>query len=93
MKTLKDFKFDKDRKSCYIGDKEILLTKTEYNLLNHFISNKNKVLNRREIALATWPFRVSDRTVDAAVSRLRKRLGDIGMFIKTRVGFGYGLFE
>lgn len=86
-----DLKIDKDRKSCFIGDKEIILTRVEYNLLNLFVDNKNKVLNRREIANAVWDTKVSDRTVDAVVSRLRKKLK--GIDLKTRTGFGYGLLE
>lgn len=86
-----DLKIDKDRKSCFIGDEEIILTRVEYNLLNLFVDNKNKVLNRREIANAVWDTKVSDRTVDAVVSRLRKKLK--GIDLKTRTGFGYGLLE
>ncbi|MGN0966400.1 MAG: winged helix-turn-helix domain-containing protein [Candidatus Coprovivens sp.] len=86
-----DLKIDKDRKSCFIGDKEIILTRVEYNLLNLFVDNKNKVLNRREIANAVWDTKVSDRTVDAVISRLRKKLK--GIDLKTRTGFGYGLLE
>ena len=86
-----NLKIDKDRKSCFIGDKEIILTRVEYNLLNLFVDNKNKVLNRREIANAVWDTKVSDRTVDAVVSRLRKKLQVIDL--KTRTGFGYGLLE
>ena len=86
-----NLKIDKDRKSCFIGDKEIILTRIEYNLLNLFVDNKNKVLNRREIANAVWDTKVSDRTVDAVVSRLRKKLQ--GIDLKTRTGFGYGLLE
>lgn len=86
-----DLKIDKDRKSCFIGDEEVILTRVEYNLLNLFVDNKNKVLNRREIANAVWDTKVSDRTVDAVVSRLRKKLK--GVDLKTRTGFGYGLLE
>lgn len=86
-----DLKIDKDRKSCFIGDEEVILTRVEYNLLNLFVNNKNKVLNRREIANAIWDTKVSDRTVDAVVSRLRKKLK--GIDLKTRIGFGYGLLE
>ena len=86
-----DLRIDKDRKSCFIGDEEVILTRVEYNLLNLFVDNKNKVLNRREIANAVWDTKVSDRTVDAVVSRLRKKLK--GIDLKTRTGFGYGLLE
>ena len=50
MITFKDLTVDTDRKTCYIEDKEILLTKTEYNLLLFLLSNKNKILTRKELA-------------------------------------------
>lgn len=93
MITFKDLTVDTDRKTCYIEDKEILLTKTEYNLLLFLISNKNKVLTRKEVAKSVWDAPVSDRAVDTTVSRLRKKLKGIGRYLTTRVGFGYGLLE
>lgn len=91
MMTFKNLTVDTDRKSCYIGDQEILLTKTEYNLLLSLLSSKNKVLNRKELAHLVWDNPVSSRSVDTTVSRLRKKLK--GIKLTTRVGFGYGLLE
>lgn len=93
MITFKDLTVDTDRKTCYIEDKEILLTKTEYNLLLFLISNKNKILTRKEVAKSVWDMPVSDRAVDTTVSRLRKKLKGIGRYLTTRIGFGYGLLE
>lgn len=93
MITFKDLTVDTDKKTCYIEDKEILLTKTEYNLLLFLISNKNKILTRKEVAKSVWDAPVSDRAVDTTVSRLRKKLKGIGRYLTTRVGFGYGLLE
>ena len=91
MVTFKNLTVDTDKKSCYIGNQEILLTKTEYNLLLSLLSNKNKVLNRKELARLVWDNPVSSRSVDTTVSRLRKKLK--GIKLTTRVGFGYGLLE
>lgn len=93
MITFKDLTVDTDRKTCYIEEKEILLTKTEYNLLLFLISNKNKIITRKELAKSVWDMPVSDRAVDTTVSRLRKKLKSIGKYLTTRVGFGYGLLE
>ena len=93
MITFKDLTVDTDRKTCYIEDKEILLTKTEYNLLLFLISNKNKILTRKELAKSIWNMPVSDRAVDTTVSRLRKKLKGLGRNLTTRIGFGYGLLE
>ena len=93
MITYKNLTVDTDRKTCYIEDEEILLTKTEYNLLLFLVSNKNKILTRKELAKSVWDVPVSDRAVDTTVSRLRKKLKGLGRNLTTRIGFGYGLLE
>lgn len=93
MIDFKNLKLDIDKKICYVDDKEILLTKTEYNMLLFFLSNKNKIFNRREIANSIWETNISFRSVDTIVSRLRRKLNGIHKNITTRIGFGYGLLE
>ena len=73
MITFKDLTVDTDRKTCYIEDKEILLTKTEYNLLLFLVSNKNKILTRKELARSVWDVPVSDRAVDTTVIKVKKK--------------------
>ena len=53
------------------------------------IDNSGRIMSRKEIASLVWEKPVSLRTVDAVVSRLRKKLGD--NHITTRFGFGYGV--
>ena len=93
MITFKNLTVDTDRKTCYIEEEEILLTKTEYNLLLFLLSNKNKILTRKELAKSVWDTPVSNRAVDTTVSRLRKKLKGLGRNLTTRIGFGYGLLE
>ena len=93
MIAFKNLTVDTDRKTCYIEDEEILLTKTEYNLLLFLLSNKNKILTRKELAKSVWDVPVSDRAVDTTVSRFRKKLKGLGRNLTTRIGFGYGLLE
>ena len=64
MITFKDLIVDTDRKTCYIEDKEILLTKTEYNLLLFLVSNKNKIFTRKELAKSVWDVPVSNLAVN-----------------------------
>ena len=91
--AFKDLVIDTDRKTCYLKDREIPLTKTEYNLLLYLMSNKNKVFTRKELTKSVWDIPVSHRAVDTTVSRLRKKLKDLGGNLTTRIGFGYGLLE
>ncbi|MEE1080137.1 MAG: response regulator transcription factor [Bacteroidales bacterium] len=67
------------------------LTKLEFELLQLFLSNVNKVFSREELLDRCWPHDVCviDRTVDVNITRLRKKIGEYGKQIKTRVGYGY----
>ena len=86
----KDLSIDLDTKLCYIDNKELNLTKAEYNLLVFFLLNQNKIFTRKEIINQVWNKPTSFRAVDTTVSRLRKKLGEMGKYIITRLGFGYG---
>lgn len=81
---------DLDTKLCFIDSKELNLTKVEYNLLVFFLLNQNKIFTRKEIVNQVWDKPTSFRAVDTTVSRLRKKLGLLGNYIRTRLGFGYG---
>lgn len=84
-------RINKDEKLCYVEDKPIKLTKSEYNIIEFFLEHPNKIFSREELINETWKDKVSDRAVDTAISRLRKKLG--GKYIVSRVGFGYGFIE
>lgn len=86
----KELIIDLDKKECHLNNDEISLTKTEYNLLVFFLSNRNKVYTRKEIMQKVWDSEVSLRAVDTTVSRLRKKIGQVGKHIVTKLGFGYG---
>ena len=89
----KELKLNLDIKVCTIGGEEINLTKNEFNLLEFLIKNKNKIFSRQEILNNVWSSRVSLRTVDTTISRLRNKMKDLGKYLKTRLGFGYGILE
>ena len=84
---------DLDKKECSLDGKEVSLTKTEYNLLVFLLNNRNKVYTRREIMQNVWDTEVSLRAVDTTVARLRKKIGQVGKHIVTKLGFGYGFNE
>lgn len=89
----KELKLNLDIKACIIQDEEINLTRNEFDLLEFLIKNKNKIHSRQEIINNVWSSRVSLRTVDATISRLRRKMKDLGKYLKTRLGFGYGILE
>lgn len=86
----KELIIDLDKKECYLDNQEINLTKTEYNLLVFFLKHRDKIYTRKEIMQSVWDTEVSLRAIDTTVSRLRKKIGQVGKHIVTRLGFGYG---
>jgi DNA-binding response OmpR family regulator len=70
---------------------EISLTQTEFKMLNLFIRNSEVVLSRDQILDFAWGqgTHVNDRTVDAHLSTLRKKLGKEHGSISSIRGVGY----
>lgn len=84
---------DLDLKVCILNNREIHLTKSEFLLLEFFIRHKNKIFSREELLRFGLLSSASKRAVDTNMSRLRKKLGDLGKYLITRQGFGYGLID
>lgn len=91
----KELIVDLDEKICFLDNIEIKLTKTEFNLLVFLLSNRNKIYSRKELMQYVWDpdVTVTGRAVDTTISRLRKKLKELGRHIITRLGFGYGFKE
>lgn len=83
-----------EAKTATIEENPLTLTKLEFELLALFLQHPNRVFSREELLKRCWPQEVFvlDRTVDVNITRLRKKIGDYGKQIKTRVGYGY-IFE
>lgn len=86
---------DINSKRLEIDGNEIKIPKKELEILQLFITNRNRVFSREEILNTVWRNEavVVDRTVDVHITRLRKRLGEYGQHIITRSGYGYGFNE
>ena len=69
------------------------LTKNELKILNYLILNKEKIVSRDELMEYLWSSEayVDDNTLSVNVTRLRKKLEEIGLknIIETRRGLGY----
>lgn len=83
-----------DAKTAMMDEEPLALTKLEFELLLLFLQNPGKVYGRNELLRLCWPQNVYvlDRSVDVNITRLRKKLGRYGKYIKARVGYGY-IFE
>ena len=85
--------FDKKSKSVTVNGKPIYLTKTELQLLEFFLENTEQLFSREELLEKIWghDHNETTRTVDVYISRLRKKLGDKGKYLKTLPRLGYKL--
>lgn len=86
---------DLNRKQCAISGTEIAMTKKEFEILALLLQNRNTIFSRQDILRRVWDDEVVvvDRTIDVFITRLRKKIGDLGKHIVTRLGYGYGFYE
>lgn len=82
---------DKNAHQVFYKDKEIDLTKTEYDMLVYLMENKNNVLTRDLILETVWGYDAEAETnvVDVYIRHLRKKLPEISHMIETVRGVGY----
>jgi len=80
-----------ENKQVIIEEEIIPLTKKEFEILYMLAASPFKIFSRSEILDAVWKNEVYvlERTVDVHITRLRKKLGEYGMRIVNRSGFGY----
>ncbi|MHA4990746.1 response regulator transcription factor [Cetobacterium somerae] len=83
--------FDYNVFKILIEDTEIVLSKREALLLEYFFRNQNIILSRETLLNEVWGFEFSgeERAVDTLVTRLRKKMGIYGEYIKSIRGVGY----
>lgn len=82
---------DATKKRASIDNSEIALTKKEFEILYLLLQNRGRVFSREDILSKIWSDEVYvlDRTIDVNITRLRKKIGEYGKCIVTRLGYGY----
>ena len=79
------------------NNEKLDLSKNEFKILQILLENKGKAVSRDEIMTALWESEsyIDDNTLTVNVTRIRKRLEEIGLknFIKTKKGIGYIIGE
>jgi DNA-binding response OmpR family regulator len=80
-----------NQKKVRLNNEDVSLTKKEFEILKLFLENQNRVFSREEILSRIWTDEVYvlDRTIDVNITRLRKKIGQYGKNIVTRLGYGY----
>lgn len=74
------------------GEREVVLTYKEYELLLYLVENRSRVVSRDELLDKLWDWRadVETRTLDIHIKTLRQKLGEEGSrYIKTVRSVGY----
>lgn len=89
-----ELKVNLENHDVLIGDQELELTSTEFELLTLFVKNPGKVMSRDQIMewVSGIEWESFNRSVDVLVSRLRQKLGDDPKhprYLKTIWGTGY----
>lgn len=79
------------QKKVMIDGEEAPLTKKEFEILLLLLQNQGRVFSREDILTKVWNDEafVLDRTIDVNITRLRKKIGNYGKHIVTRLGYGY----
>lgn len=87
----RDLVIDIPKKKVTISGEEISLTKKEFEILLLLLQNQGRVFSREDILAKVWhdEVYVLDRTIDVNITRLRKKIGNYGKYIVTRLGYGY----
>jgi two-component system phosphate regulon response regulator PhoB len=82
---------DSLRHTVTVDGNEVVLTVTEFRLLENLLQNQGKVRDREQILTAVWghSFEGYSRTVDTHIRRLRAKLGNGADMIETIRGIGY----
>lgn len=88
-------KLDLQFKRCLVDEKEVKMTKKEFEILVFLILHRGRICSREEILSKVWKGEVVvlDRTIDVNITRLRSKIGEYGGYIITRSGYGYGFRE
>ncbi len=88
---LGDLVVDTGAHKVFMEGQEIIVTLSEFRLLETLLRNQGKALSRQQMIsfIQGEDVNVTGRTVDTHISILRKKLGKYGKFIETVRGIGY----
>lgn len=87
-------RLDEDQFKAFWGEREVILTVTEFGILRTLLRQPGKVYTRDELMNSAYEFNniVSDRTIDSHVRRLRSKFAAVQATpIETVHGVGYKL--
>jgi two-component system phosphate regulon response regulator PhoB len=88
-------RIDREAHRVWVEGREVELTALEFKLLVTLYDRRNRVQSRDALLDKVWGIdtKISTRTVDAHVKRLREKLGEARDYIETVRGVGYRFAE
>ncbi|NBB99771.1 MAG: response regulator [Bacteroidetes bacterium] len=90
-----DLTIYEDEYRATLGEEDLGLTLTEFELLRYLVRHPKKAFTRQQLLETIWKdaMMVTERTVDAHIKNLREKLGDFAKHIQTVRGVGYRFVE
>ncbi|MRW82521.1 response regulator [Pseudoduganella sp. FT26W] len=91
--ALGDLSLDVAAKRARVGDKVIELSVREWAVLEYLLQHASRVVSKQQIidAILPWGDDLTLNAVEVYISRLRLKIADAGVSIRTIRGFGYML--
>lgn len=86
-----DLIIDVEKHMVFVGEKELLLPRKEFKLLQLLSSKPSRVFTREEIFDQLWgtDIFVGDRTIDVYIRKLREKIGDSRIVTVKGVGYKF----
>lgn len=89
----KDFILNISKGIIEKGENTVELTKNEYKILKYLVDNREKIVSREDIMRCLWDDEsfIDDNTLTVNITRLRNKLGELGLkeLLETKRGQGY----
>lgn len=84
-------KYNLDKHQILVNDEQVEMNKKEWDLFILFVNNPSRLFTRDDLLNKVWGFDYygDERTVDTHIKRLRKKLKDASVYVKTIFKSGY----
>ena len=94
-RTVGGVRIDGARRRVETASGRVELTATEFDLLDHLMSQPGRVFTREQLLSSVWGVAdySSSRTVDVHIAQLRVKLGDAAGIVRTIRGVGYSVAD
>lgn len=73
-----ELRIDEARREAVLGERQLTLTRKEFDLVVYLARHAGRVISRRELVRSVWrqPHDIDDQTIDVHLSWLRRKFGE-----------------